>query len=1090
MGKKHKGKRGGGGGSGNSGPQTPKTTNPQNITSTANELENPPSLQGKTEQQTTATVEVPPSKPIAVQQSPTHNQAQAKVVAAEELEKENKPEITAPIEQEVKIARAQPENSSECQDEERSGDVIPKDAVPAPKSATKEEANENATSDSTNDKSVGGNTQTLSKRQKKKMRQMQGLVQQENPNTEQTKMLEILPKLEGQSKKDEHIGGMEIKEVLKEEQDRDSTFELSEKHEKAKDDEAKKNEEKDTTVGDTKQDEKSATKGKGNQNKNTLPNAKSIAKVEIEKDKSHSLMTKKNKEGNNKEEINDKNKSLPDQKDGKVQETQVPAKAEIKTEPKKTTKCPEKKDKPVPKKEEPKEESANKNNLSAPKMIEKTQMGQEILEKEARPIIISIPLKDEKTKNTTEITKALSIETDPKPLEETDSKTNKDMTESINNSYKKCPYEHELPKIQSATAPTSANTETKMGQSFAEILKNSSSLEVKETLREPLVPQLIISEQKKSPEVPINAASIQSLPLSTSTPDMSMTGSTSSDMTMAIEESLMNISNVSDDEILKMFDIVSKDFEKTPETTKPVETAPKPDPMVQAEAALANLIQVVGKTETKIKESVEETKIKQAKAKNAKKSNQVAQKEEVVTDLLSDAVLVESKKCSATTSKENSPSSRKSKSPSDSKNGLGSDFALSADSTNPQSTADGAKSLLNDVNKAPTTEPSPPQPVNSKVLPNQKNKRSQPPQKVSPTKTKPVIPPRNMAKTKSSQINQKPERKQSPPKENNLKGHEITDDDDDDDEDNDEEYIEYKFSSRKVFLQSTCAICHKPKTLLCPCTMIAYCSEKHRQEDVINHNDYCAAIQEVAKKRGGHVYNNAKILDPNDFRNLRVHTLNICAASLKRPLHPFEKEMLLFPRLCFECKNWKSAELVDCPKCGQVAYCKENPSHLCASHTNWCRTFTLFQKQVVGKRIDHPQMPSVILSKPTQLPANMDALLKSVYPGQPLKDDCLRVVITQLATGPLTALNAIQKCQLPIKESLVIHLIGAELQFEGDNLDKWETFFLHLMPGLNELRVVFVGPELNIENLPVEILSRIRLDVIPSSLMLFIFWNL
>lgn len=61
-----------------------------------------------------------------------------------------------------------------------------------------------------------------------------------------------------------------------------------------------------------------------------------------------------------------------------------------------------------------------------------------------------------------------------------------------------------------------------------------------------------------------------------------------------------------------------------------------------------------------------------------------------------------------------------------------------------------------------------------------------------------------------------------------------------------------------------------------------------------------------------------------------------------------------------------------------------------------------------------------------------------------------------------------------MNECFTIHLIGAELQFEADTLDKWETFFLHLIPQLVELRIVFVGPELNAENLPLEILSRIR----------------
>lgn len=84
------------------------------------------------------------------------------------------------------------------------------------------------------------------------------------------------------------------------------------------------------------------------------------------------------------------------------------------------------------------------------------------------------------------------------------------------------------------------------------------------------------------------------------------------------------------------------------------------------------------------------------------------------------------------------------------------------------------------------------------------------------------------------------------------------------------------------------------------------------------------------------------------------------------------------------------------------------------------------------------------------------------------------VTLTQLATAPLTAFFAAQMCNQLVKDAYTIHLVGAELQFEAEVLDKWETFFLHLAPNINELRIVFIGPELNAENLPLEILSRIR----------------
>lgn len=82
--------------------------------------------------------------------------------------------------------------------------------------------------------------------------------------------------------------------------------------------------------------------------------------------------------------------------------------------------------------------------------------------------------------------------------------------------------------------------------------------------------------------------------------------------------------------------------------------------------------------------------------------------------------------------------------------------------------------------------------------------------------------------------------------------------------------------------------------------------------------------------------------------------------------------------------------------------------------------------------------------------------------------------ISQVACAPLTAYFAAQKTDTKIGESFTIHLVGAELQFEADILDIWETFFLHLSHKLIDLTIVFCGPELNAENIPLDIISRIR----------------
>lgn len=72
-------------------------------------------------------------------------------------------------------------------------------------------------------------------------------------------------------------------------------------------------------------------------------------------------------------------------------------------------------------------------------------------------------------------------------------------------------------------------------------------------------------------------------------------------------------------------------------------------------------------------------------------------------------------------------------------------------------------------------------------------------------------------------------------------------------QDDDEEFVEYKFSPRPVFISTACQICKVPLDIPNPCKlcqMVSYCSAEHEREDQIAHGPLCAAIQEIAKKRG------------------------------------------------------------------------------------------------------------------------------------------------------------------------------------------------------------------------------------------------
>lgn len=302
-----------------------------------------------------------------------------------------------------------------------------------------------------------------------------------------------------------------------------------------------------------------------------------------------------------------------------------------------------------------------------------------------------------------------------------------------------------------------------------------------------------------------------------------------------------------------------------------------------------------------------------------------------------------------------------------------------------------------------------------------------------------------------------------------------------DDEDN--RYAQYKQTPRQTFLSTVCHVCkvNLSRYFLClGCKMVSYCKEDHLKVDYLNHKGLCLAIQLIAKRRGGHVYNMSKNLSEMEFRNLKSYTIFLCEQFLNRILQPFEREIFLFPRLCHEssCREWRNDLLIDCKKCEQVSHCSVHklPS---IEHDLFCRDFALFQKIILRQKsygkID-VTLPRRVLKQQPILSQDITDTLGLLYKNvTAFQDDCVHAALTQISTFPLTAYYTQQKSGVSLSKKFVIHLVGAELQFEGDSLSKWEAFFLHLAPEISDLHIVFIGPELNTEKLPIEIISRTRM---------------
>ncbi|KAJ0171656.1 hypothetical protein K1T71_012419 [Dendrolimus kikuchii] len=306
-----------------------------------------------------------------------------------------------------------------------------------------------------------------------------------------------------------------------------------------------------------------------------------------------------------------------------------------------------------------------------------------------------------------------------------------------------------------------------------------------------------------------------------------------------------------------------------------------------------------------------------------------------------------------------------------------------------------------------------------------------------------------------------------------------------------EEFV-YKYSFRKVFLQNACNVCKKELKLRVACNfcnLLFYCSNKHKDEDWPQHQALCFAISTIGHmKDQKYIYADTKNITGQNYRLVRMQMILSCEKVLKRRLVPWEQELLLYPRICAEasCRQWKQTKLKDCEGCGQISYCVDKPEHLPKTHQRWCKSYSLYQKLVIHQQTKgrlEPKMPTKVMAEPYQIPDKINEMLASIYEEKIDMNDVQYAALTQLATAPLTAAYAHQVYANKVnpttngitkKPIFTIHVVGAELQFEADALNKWEVFFLHLRPDVQELKVVLISTDLNPSNLPLDLLAKIK----------------
>ncbi|XP_046683737.1 uncharacterized protein LOC124369723 [Homalodisca vitripennis] len=272
-----------------------------------------------------------------------------------------------------------------------------------------------------------------------------------------------------------------------------------------------------------------------------------------------------------------------------------------------------------------------------------------------------------------------------------------------------------------------------------------------------------------------------------------------------------------------------------------------------------------------------------------------------------------------------------------------------------------------------------------------------------------------------------------------------------------------RFTGREYYLYSLCQVCKRElvKKVTCPkCNLISYCSQEHRREHWPSHADLCDAVVAVCVDRGvKHIMQGAHNLPPDKFRIFRFKNMIDCETKVERPLEGWEKEMFIFPNVCGICKEYNN--LVVCINCKHNSFCAGHQEK--SNHSQWCEHVLQFKRIVEDQSkfgVVRPSIPvceiQPLLPKLSDINCFFQSICKYLEKFEYLQ-------LTEIATCPLTALNTIfkTKTELLSTKKISLHIVGAESDFETSNLEKWEYYFLHLIPNLEHLQVEFIGPELN-----------------------------
>lgn len=278
-----------------------------------------------------------------------------------------------------------------------------------------------------------------------------------------------------------------------------------------------------------------------------------------------------------------------------------------------------------------------------------------------------------------------------------------------------------------------------------------------------------------------------------------------------------------------------------------------------------------------------------------------------------------------------------------------------------------------------------------------------------------------------------------------------------------------------------CMVCRimgtpeKPLKRCSRCWCMYYCSGEHQKAHWKKHKKLCSYLSTAASEIGadnffgqGYDHDNPTA----DWRRFRVNAVRSCEILTGRKLEEWEKEMFLFPRACRVCHQSKRDGMFDCRSCRCVTYCSEQHRDEHKGHHEAMCGELMFAmacdnwESAVG--IGAPAIPADVDEEFVPLQGSIDEYIRNQLKSE---KDFLRLAelefrfLADRLSSSLTIIYCLSQCtlakdvQIQDVKDFTIHIVGCGIM-EMLGLIKWE-YILHRLPALNNLKIVFIGTELD-----------------------------